>query len=182
MSPDIDCFFFPELTFRSWFLLFCSVFKDLFFAPFRVPDYITTSLCPLQAFFLSFFYQCRSPLAPVYISKYPPLMSNLFFTFFTLYKYLFILSISIYIYITKSINYFKFSETLFLLCSYFFYILYDISLLHMKCYNISSNVFFYFHVLKIFMKISCKNNLFVYNTCIRVHILNTRGREVYEKT
>lgn len=82
MSPDIDCFFFPELTFRSWFLLFCSVFKDLFFAPFRVPDYITTSLCPLQAFFLSFFYQCRSPLAPVYISKYPPLMSNLFFTFF----------------------------------------------------------------------------------------------------
>ena len=51
MSSDIDCFFFPELTFRSWFLLFCSVFKDLFFAPFRVPDYITTTWWALQAFF-----------------------------------------------------------------------------------------------------------------------------------
>lgn len=54
MSSDIDCFFFPELTFRSWFLLFCSVFKDLFFAPFRVPDYITTTWWALQAFFSSF--------------------------------------------------------------------------------------------------------------------------------
>ena len=82
MSSDIDCFFFPELTFRSWFLLFCSVFKDLFFAPFRVPDYITTTRWSLQAFFQALFYQFRSPLAPVYISKYPPSMSNTFFTFF----------------------------------------------------------------------------------------------------
>ena len=61
MSSDIDCFFFPELTFRSWFLLFCSVFKDLFFAPFRVPDYITTTWWALQAFFSSSL--CSAPLS-----------------------------------------------------------------------------------------------------------------------
>ena len=33
------------------FLLFCSVFKDLFFAPFHVPDYITTSFRCLQVLF-----------------------------------------------------------------------------------------------------------------------------------
>ncbi|OUN60956.1 hypothetical protein B5G15_06510, partial [Faecalitalea cylindroides] len=37
-------------------------------------------LCKL--FFQALFYQLRSPLAPVYISKYPPSMSNTFFTFF----------------------------------------------------------------------------------------------------
>ena len=37
-------------------------------------------LCKL--FFQALFYQIRSPLAPVYISKYPPSMSNTFFTFF----------------------------------------------------------------------------------------------------
>ena len=40
-------------------------------------------LCKL--FFQAFFYQIRSPLAPVYISKYPPPMSNTFFTFFYIF-------------------------------------------------------------------------------------------------
>ena len=85
MSSDIDCFFFPELTFRSWFLLFCSVFKDLFLHRFACLIILPQlgGLCKL--FFQALFYQIRSPLAPVYISKYPPSMSNTFFTFFVFF-------------------------------------------------------------------------------------------------
>ena len=87
MSSDIDCFFFPELTFRSWFLLFCSVFKDLFFAPFRVPDYITTTWWSLQAFFSSsFFISSALPWRPFILANIPLLCQTLFSLFYIFYK------------------------------------------------------------------------------------------------